>query len=91
METKANFEYIINAKPPEVKPTEIIFVGTGHIFKKSVVAVKKTIRSKTPDFVAVELDPMRFQALKERMVNPGAKRKFDPSPTGLVNWLLAIL
>ncbi len=45
---------------------EIILVGTAHISRESVTTVTRVIEEQTPDTVCVELDPQRFQALKNR-------------------------
>jgi len=42
---------------------QVILIGTSHIAKQSINAVKKTIADEKPDMVAVELDMMRFQTL----------------------------
>ncbi len=44
--------------------TNIILIGTGHVFQESVDLVRTTILDIRPDFVALELDPERFQALE---------------------------
>jgi pheromone shutdown-related protein TraB len=46
--------------------TEIIIVGTGHIFQESVDLAKATIEEVSPDYVALELDPERLQALQSK-------------------------
>ena len=53
-----------------VKNREISIVGTGHVMKKSVEAVKKEIAEFKPDVVAIELDMNRFIAM-----NRNAKAK----------------
>ncbi|PKM91983.1 MAG: hypothetical protein CVU81_02930 [Euryarchaeota archaeon HGW-Euryarchaeota-1] len=75
----------------ETKPTKFIFVGTGHIFEKSVEDIKKAIKEEQPTIVAVELDEGRFAYLKEKLRNPNMKRRFDLSFIGLLNWLFASL
>ena len=42
---------------------EVILIGTSHVAKQSVDAVKRTIEQENPDLVAVELDRQRFNAL----------------------------
>ena len=44
----------------------IYLVGTSHIAKESLLKVKKAIEDKKPDCVAVELDAIRFHALKNK-------------------------
>ncbi len=44
----------------------IYLVGTSHIAKESLSKVKKAIEDKKPDCVAVELDAVRFHALKNK-------------------------
>ncbi len=42
-----------------------MLVGTAHVSEKSVRDVEEAIEAYKPDVVAVELDPRRYQALKE--------------------------
>ncbi len=42
---------------------DIEIIGTGHIFEKSVRAVRESIHQVAPDVVAVELDDSRFRGL----------------------------
>lgn len=42
----------------------IKIIGTSHISPESVREIEKTIKKLKPECVAVELDPMRFEALK---------------------------
>jgi len=44
----------------------IIIVGTSHIAKESVQNVKKTIKDRKPDIVAVELDIKRYYGLLQK-------------------------
>ena len=44
----------------------IILVGTAHISKESVVLVKKVIEQEHPDYVCLELDDKRYQALTQK-------------------------
>ncbi|MBN1785571.1 MAG: TraB/GumN family protein [Candidatus Methanofastidiosa archaeon] len=43
----------------------IVIVGTGHVFKKSVMEVRTTIAKERPSIVCVELDAERYRALVE--------------------------
>lgn len=61
---------------------QISIVGTGHVLKKSVHAVKKEIKDFKPDTVALELDMNRFIALER-----GMKTK----PNGLIQLFLTEL
>ncbi len=45
---------------------QISIVGTGHVLRESVNAVKKEIKDFQPDTVAIELDMNRFLALEKR-------------------------
>jgi|GEM_PF-1589599 len=45
---------------------EVTIVGTAHVSEKSALDVRQTIRDKEPDYVAVELDPRRYETVKER-------------------------
>lgn len=42
----------------------IKIIGTSHISPESVRKIKRTIKKVKPDLVAVELDPIRFEALR---------------------------
>ncbi len=42
---------------------EIKIIGTSHVSKQSINEVKKNIEEFNPDIIALELDPIRFQAL----------------------------
>ncbi len=46
-----------------VGETNYIILGTAHVFEKSVIEVRETIREEKPDIVALELDPARLDAL----------------------------
>jgi pheromone shutdown-related protein TraB len=52
---------------------EVILIGTSHIARHSVSAVRKIIDKENPEMVAVELDIMRFQALLQKK----RKQKFS--------------
>jgi len=56
----------------------IILLGTSHIAPESIKRIKKAIKDENPDCVAVELDPMRYNALKsgETTSPPGFFLKF---------------
>ncbi len=45
---------------------EIVLVGTAHISQESVDTVRQAITAESPDTVCVELDPQRYQALKDQ-------------------------
>lgn len=49
-------------------------IGTSHIAKESVEAVKKIIEQEKPDCVAIELDPKRYYTLARQKAG-GEKRK----------------
>jgi pheromone shutdown-related protein TraB len=50
--------------------TTYILVGTGHVFQESVDLVKTTILDIRPDYVALELDSSRLQALQSESTEP---------------------
>lgn len=50
----------------QIGQKEIILIGTGHIFQESVDLAKATIDEVHPDYVALELDPERMQALQSQ-------------------------
>jgi len=45
---------------------QVLLIGTAHVSKESVTLVKSVIEQETPDTVAVELCPSRFQTIKQR-------------------------
>ncbi len=45
---------------------EVVIVGTAHVSEKSAVDVRDAIRDEEPDIVAVELDPRRYETVKEQ-------------------------
>ncbi len=69
-------------------PVKII--GTSHIAKESVEAVKKIIEETRPDCVAIELDPKRFYALMRRQKGGEEERKIGLR-YGLTIWLFGWL
>ena len=73
--------------------TEIRIVGTAHVSQQSVDEVRAAIEEFTPDVVAIELDPSRFQALKRQAADPTVKDVLEVKNFNslLVQWLLAYL
>ncbi|NMC76346.1 MAG: hypothetical protein GYA60_03505 [Candidatus Methanofastidiosa archaeon] len=47
----------------KIGETTYILLGTAHVFEKSVIEVREAIREEKPDIVALELDPIRLDAL----------------------------
>lgn len=45
---------------------EVVIVGTAHVSEKSAADVRDAVRSEEPDAVAVELDPRRYESVKEQ-------------------------
>jgi len=45
---------------------DVTIVGTAHVSEKSAREVRETIREEKPDYVAVELDPRRYDSVKPR-------------------------
>lgn len=45
--------------------SDVTIVGTAHVSEKSALDVRETIRDEEPDYVAVELDPRRYEKVKE--------------------------
>ena len=72
---------------------EIRIVGTAHVSQQSVDEVRTAIGEFTPDVVAIELDPSRFQALKRQAADPTVKDVLEVKNFNslLVQWLLAYL
>ena len=72
---------------------EIRIVGTAHVSQQSVDEVRAAIGEYTPDVVAIELDPSRFQALKRQAADPTVKDVLEVKNFNslLVQWLLAYL
>jgi len=61
---------------------EILAIGTGHVLRDSVNAVRREIKAFQPDIVALELDMNRYLALT---------RKARGKPAGIIWRLLALL
>jgi pheromone shutdown-related protein TraB len=72
---------------------EIRIVGTAHVSQQSVDEVRAAIGEFTPDVVAIELDPSRFQALKRQAADPTVRDVLEVKNFNslLVQWLLAYL
>jgi len=72
---------------------EIRIIGTAHVSQKSVDEVRAAIEEYTPDVVAIELDPSRFQALKRHGADPTVTDVLELKNFNslLVQWLLAYL
>jgi pheromone shutdown-related protein TraB len=72
---------------------EIRIVGTAHVSQQSVDEVRAAIGEFTPDVVAIELDPSRFQALKRKAADPTVRDVLEVKNFNslLVQWLLAYL
>jgi pheromone shutdown-related protein TraB len=72
---------------------EIRIVGTAHVSQKSVDEVRAAIEEFRPDVVAIELDPARFQALKQQAQDPSVRDVLEVKNFNslLVQWLLAYL
>jgi HSP20 family molecular chaperone IbpA len=47
-------------------PEEVVLVGTAHVSEKSAAEVRNTVRKEDPDVVAVELDPRRYEKVKQQ-------------------------
>lgn len=45
--------------------SDVKIVGTAHVSEKSALDVREAIRDEQPDYVAVELDPARYESVKE--------------------------
>lgn len=45
---------------------DVVIVGTAHVSEKSASDVRETIRDEDPDIVAVELDPRRYETVRQR-------------------------
>ncbi len=56
----------------EIQPG-VVIVGTAHVSQQSVDDVERTLREQAPQKVLVELDPKRFEALRD----PDAWQKTD--------------
>jgi pheromone shutdown-related protein TraB len=72
---------------------EIRIVGTAHVSQKSVDEVRAAIEEFRPDVVAIELDPARFQALKQQAKDPSVRDVLEVKNFNslLAQWLLAYL
>jgi len=47
-------------------PDEVVIVGTAHVSEKSAAEVRDAVREEKPDAVAVELDPRRYEKVKQQ-------------------------
>lgn len=47
--------------------TEIHIVGTAHVSQKSIDEVREAVETYNPEVIAIELDPQRYQALRQQM------------------------
>lgn len=47
-------------------PDEVVLVGTAHVSEKSAAEVRDAVREEDPDIVAVELDPRRYEKVKQQ-------------------------
>ncbi|MBU1030499.1 MAG: TraB domain-containing protein [Nanoarchaeota archaeon] len=69
----------------------IIFIGTSHISKESILEIKLKINQEKPDIITVELDKRRYYALKN---NQHQKQNFNLktiSKIGLKGYLFLII
>ncbi len=70
--------------------SEITIIGTSHIAKESIRKVRKTIKEKKPDVVAVELDTKRYYALTHAP-QPQRFSFYNISRVGLKGYLFAVI
>ena len=72
---------------------EIRIVGTAHVSQKSVDEVKTAIAEFRPTIIAVELDELRFRALKEREELPEISEVLRSGnfTQMLIQWILSYL
>jgi pheromone shutdown-related protein TraB len=70
--------------------TEIHLVGTAHVSRKSIDEVRAAVDTFNPEVIAIELDPQRYQALRQQMMEAadGAVRSDDGSEVPEVRDLL---
>ena len=47
-------------------PDEVVLVGTAHVSERSAAEVRDAVREEDPDIVAVELDPRRYEKIKDQ-------------------------
>jgi pheromone shutdown protein TraB len=45
---------------------KVVLVGTAHVSEKSAADVREAVREEQPDAVAVELDPRRYESVKQQ-------------------------
>ena len=70
---------------------KISIIGTSHIAKESVSRIREEIHSQRPDFVAIELDPTRFQELMSHKRKLRKAKLSDIRRIGVFGWLFAII
>jgi HSP20 family molecular chaperone IbpA len=47
-------------------PEEVVLVGTAHVSERSAAEVRDAVRDEEPDVVAVELDPRRYEKVRQQ-------------------------
>ncbi|MFP4174977.1 MAG: TraB/GumN family protein [Halobacteriales archaeon] len=47
-------------------PDEVVIVGTAHVSERSAAEVRDAVRDEDPDIVAVELDPRRYEKVRQQ-------------------------
>lgn len=47
-------------------PDEVVIVGTAHVSERSAAEVRDAVRDEDPDVVAVELDPRRYERIRQQ-------------------------
>jgi len=52
--------------PDKKTDADVTIVGTAHVSERSAREARETIRDEDPDYVAVELDPRRFDSVRDR-------------------------
>jgi len=71
----------------------IRIVGTSHISQESIKQIKEAFKELNPDIIALELDPLRYQAIlsKKRQMDPVKEIKVFGIKGFLLNAILAYL
>lgn len=69
-----------------LKYKNLVIIGTSHIAKESIKEVNSVIKNESPDIIALELDPLRFNKLVF-----GKKEKFNIKNINLLNLIGAYI
>jgi len=67
-----------------IKYKNLVIIGTSHIAIQSINEVKQAVNTLKPDFIALELDLRRFQALTSKKEKRGIANPFELGLIGFI-------